>query len=77
MEKSVPDIDQWVSNSFSTIVVVDILVVVVCLHLLFFLSSNTPFVNLKMTTWSLLEIEIIEEIFQSCIEFVGQLAVCS
>ena len=42
-----------------------------------FLSSNTPLVNLKTTTWSLLEREIVEEMFQSCIEFVGQLVVCS
>ena len=42
MEKSVPDIDQWVSNSFSTIVVVDILVVVVRLHLFFPLFKYHP-----------------------------------
>ena len=54
MEKSVSNIDQWVPNSFPTIVVVDILVVVVRLHLLFFFSSNIPLVNLTMTTWSLL-----------------------
>ena len=32
MEKSVPDIDQWISDSFPSIVVVDIVVVVVGLH---------------------------------------------
>ena len=43
MEEPVPDIDQWIPDSFPSIVIVDIVVVVVGLHL--FLLSWSWFSN--------------------------------